>query len=284
MCGFSALQGLGNLRPQDYINYLKLVSSTNGRVEKAQFHAVISGKGRMYGQDDLTAVAKLWMEKMGYGSQPYLAVFHGDTDNNHIHLISTRIGKDGKKISSAFENRRAVHALQEVLGYHFALQYNLSTKAQFYLLLESRGYLGRNYNPSKLDAHIAGYKPDKVRMGQLRELLILHKDDPAFTDILKTRYQVELIFHAADGKAPYGYTILDHGTQQVFKGSEVLSLKYLGEGVREKVATPTATMPVNETSLPASYVGPVWIADDVDDEAVLGMKRRRKGKARKNTR
>ena len=35
---------------------------------------------------------------------------------------------------------------------------------------------------------------------------------------------------------------------------------------------------------PPIYIRPVWIADDIDDEAINGRNRRRKKKARTNTR
>lgn len=283
--GFGSLQGLQDLRPQDYINYLQLVSSTNTRIEKPQFHTVISCKGRMYTKEELTEIGRLWMEQMGYGGQPYLTVFHKDTANNHIHLVSTRIGKDGKKINSAYERFRAVSSMDRVLGYELALQYNLSTKAQFYLILESRGHLGRDYSEAKLAAHLASYKPDKDRMMQLRSLLIAYKDESAYTQMLMDRYQVQLVFHAAEGKAPYGYTILDHDTRQVFKGSEVLSLKYLSSTMNDQATAPNLYgYTEKEAFAPATYIGPVWIADDVDDEAIMGVKRRRKRKSTTNTR
>ena len=36
-----------------------------------------------------------------------------------------------------------------------------------------------------------------------------------------------MIYHAKDGKPPYGYTIIDHAEKNVFKGGEVISLKEL---------------------------------------------------------
>lgn len=284
--GFGALQVLQNLRPQDYINYLRLVSSVNKRIEKPQFHMVLSAKGNTYDKRQLTEIASLWMEEMGYGQQPYLVVFHKDTGNNHVHLLTTRIGKDGKKINSAFENLRAVSSLNKVLGYDAALQYQFSTRAQFYLLLENMGCLGRDFNDQQLEKQLAGYVPDKARIAELKALLWAQKDKPEFTQTLARQFQVELIFHSSEGKRPYGYTILDHQTKQVFKGSEVLSLKYLMEDWTEPAGTAKGDRSGAElmTSNDAAYVGPIWIAGDIDDEAILGRNRQRKKKARTNTR
>jgi hypothetical protein len=284
--GFGPLQALQNLRPQDFINYLQMVSAGNTRIEKAQFHAVISSKGRAYDKDQLTAVATLWMEEMGYGQQPYLAIFHKDTAHNHLHLVTTRVGKDGRKINSAYEYVRATASLNRVLGYDFALQYAFSTKAQFYMILESKGYMGRDFDERKLEKHLAAYQPDRVRIGELKALLWAHKEVAGYRELLHKHHRVELVFHAAEGKDPYGYTIIDHAAKQVFKGSEVLSLKHLTQ--QAQVQTSAGDNPLANVGLSgyeaASYIGPIWIADDIDDEAILGRNRHRKKQARTNTR
>lgn len=283
--GFGSLQGLHNLRPQDYLNYLQMVSSVNKRIEKPQFHAVISARQRTYDDQALTVVATAWLKEMGYGDQPYLIVFHKDTENNHVHLVSTRVGRDGKKINSGYERLRSLSALHKVLGYDAALQYRFTTKAQFYMVLESMGYPGRDLNEQKLMKHMAENPPDPKRTGELKALFLTHKGKEDFATFMADRYQVELVFHAAPGKAPYGYTIIDHGTKQVFKGSEVLSMKHLTvESTADK--NPNMAEPTDELHFDSSpnYIGPIWIADDIDDEATLGRNRQRKKKARTNTR
>ena len=147
---FGILNGIENLRPQDYINYLEALSSRNNQVKYPQFHVAISTKGRTHSKEELSAIAQQWMQEMGYGMQPYLLIYHKDTANNHVHIVSTRIGRDGKKIADAFEKIRAYKFLNQILGENEqhtlaqhvqqALSYSFSTRTQFALLLEQHGY------------------------------------------------------------------------------------------------------------------------------------------------
>ena len=303
MANFGLLQGLRSPRPQDLVNYLMMLAARNKGVANPQFHAVISGRAKIYDKQELTRAAVLWLKEMGYGDQPYLIVFHKDTDNHHVHVVSSRIDRNGVQINRDYEKVRAVRNIDKVLGYTFAMEYNFSTKAQFYMILENQGYLGRDYmHEKKLEKKLAAYRPDKSRMSELKLLFQEHKGDPELIQLLKSKYQLDLVFHASEGKKPYGYSVIDHATKQVFKGSEILSLKYLlaDDWEYKAVYNIRANDPVAESSYyftqfsdptnvttsktPASHIGPIYIANDVDDQQVLGMKRRRQKKARTNTR
>ena len=113
---FGPLQGLGQLKPQDYKNYLQMISSTNKGVKKPQFHVAISCAGREYDKHQLTEIAEQWLKLMGYGDQPYLIIFHKDTNNHHVHIVSTRVSHSGKKISDKYEKIRGQQQMQVVLG------------------------------------------------------------------------------------------------------------------------------------------------------------------------
>lgn len=147
---FGALHAMEQLRPKDYINYLNAISSQSKRTKYPQLHVVISTEGKSQTKDELTIVAEKWLKGMGYSDQPYLLIFHKDTNNNHIHLVSTRVGKDGKKISDSFEKLKAYQVLNRIEGIDEikevstkvdkALSYNFSTRPQFIMLLEAQGY------------------------------------------------------------------------------------------------------------------------------------------------
>jgi len=256
VANFGALQGLGQLRPEDYRGYLQAISSQNKRVSFPQFHAVISAKGKQYDKEALTDIATQWLEAMGYGDQPYLIVYHKDTANNHVHIVTTRIGRDGKKISSSFENIRAISNLNRIMGVDEkrsvnddikqALGYSFSTKAQFMLLLETKGYTLKE-NAGELSVIKFGINQGTVQLEQVQAIInkgqantarkaqlkaIFHKyaagyDSAGLQQILHQKFGIELVFHAKGGQAPYGYTIIDHAAKTVFKGGEVMALKTL---------------------------------------------------------
>ena len=87
---------------------------------------------------------------MGYGKNPFLIYHHADTDNSHIHLVSTLVDKQGTKVDDSFEKIRSQQVLQEILqldpaydmksGLEEALNYRFSTEAQFRLLMELKGF------------------------------------------------------------------------------------------------------------------------------------------------
>lgn len=272
--GFGPLQAYSQLKPEDYVNYLEMVSAGNKRVKLPQFHAVISDKERDSSKEELTDLAKAWLEKMGYGEQPYLIVFHKDTKNNHVHIVSTRVNKEGKKISSAFEKIRAVTQLNRVMQqdeYQMAKQdiskalaYKFSTKPQFMLILESKGYVvqetgGRlelikfgkklaELNVSTVKERIASAESDQARAVQLTAFFhkyrteysgVLREDTTALpgglekgnasytSDLavhLKKTFGLELVFHGKVGKPAYGYTVIDHAEGNVYKGGEIMDI------------------------------------------------------------
>ena len=175
--GFKALSGFSELKPQDYVNYLSSLAALNKRVVYPQFHAMISSKGRAADKQSLVLLAEKWLLGMGYGSQPYMLIFHKDTDNNHIHIVSSRVDLKGNKISDAFEKIRAYRVLNRLVGQNEkqlateavskSLQYQFTTAAQYLMILEAKGYsvklVGDTYNVSKFGELVAQVDISKIR-------------------------------------------------------------------------------------------------------------------------
>lgn len=87
----------------------------NRRTENPVFHVSLNPhpKDRL-SEDELRTIAREYMEKMGYGDQPYIVFRHDDIRRSHIHIVSVRVDRDGKKIGSAFEARRSMKILREI--------------------------------------------------------------------------------------------------------------------------------------------------------------------------
>lgn len=272
---FGYLQNATAIMPEEYKNYLKAFSATNTRVKDKQFHAVISCEGKKFDKHKLKQVAEAWLNEMGYANNPFLIVYHNDTNNNHVHIVSTRINSDGKKVNDSFEKKRAMAALQKIMQTDVkqvanqdiaeALKFNMSSLAQYKLILEKKGYVilekGGLLTLRKFDDIQATVPIDKVmkqislsdksenRISQLRaifekyrsihspEIKILYKPTTnkslktpiGYTSdlaiFLKDKFGLDIIFHGKEGKAPYGYTIIDHANKNIFKGGEIMPLK-----------------------------------------------------------
>lgn len=352
--GFGALQALQHLRPTDYVNYLEAQSSASSRTKYPQLHAVISCKGRSHSKEELTAIAEQWLDGMGYGEQPYLLVFHKDTANNHLHIVSTRVDKNGKKINDSYEKLRAYEVLNHIMGLdekqqadndiEKALSYGFSTRAQFMMILEAQGYNLKlsdgNYLLSrygkkqgvvpleKVDARIALFKKDIDRLAQLRAIFAKYRGghDPTviplpaphpggktsrpvgytseMAEMLFAKFGVQVIFHGKDGKSPYGYTLMDHSRKMAYKGKDLMPLAEFIRPSEDGPEISTTTDRNTTTSLGQSHPSEettgdtghmpetghwvpnvqIDISDDIDDEAIHGRNRRRKRRARTNTR
>ena len=131
-------------------SYLASVSKSE-KVKKPQFHAALSTKFRENSKEELTKIAENFMDEMGYGNQPFIVVFHNDTENNHVHIVSTRVDKQtGKKINDSYEKLKSQRALAKVMEKIYGisnveninklLSYRISSLKQLELLLERNGF------------------------------------------------------------------------------------------------------------------------------------------------
>ncbi|MDP4201124.1 MAG: conjugal transfer protein MobB [Bacteroidota bacterium] len=81
----------------------------NRRTEKPVLHISINPdpKDRL-SDEQLEEIAQTYMDKMGYGDQPFIVYKHEDIDRRHIHIVSLRIDENGRKIDHNFEKRRSM--------------------------------------------------------------------------------------------------------------------------------------------------------------------------------
>jgi len=92
----------------------------NKRTEKPVLHISVNPDPKdKLNDEQLSEIAQIYMQKMGYGEQPFIVYKHEDIERRHIHIVSLRVDENGKKIDHNFERRRSMdvcRALEQQYG------------------------------------------------------------------------------------------------------------------------------------------------------------------------
>lgn len=98
----------GRYTMEDVIADMEALIPKKCRTKKAVFHCSLNPHpDEKLSDEQLTQIAKEYMEALGYGKQPYIVFKHNDIAREHIHIVSLRINGEGKKINDKFEKRRS---------------------------------------------------------------------------------------------------------------------------------------------------------------------------------
>ena len=209
-----------------YKRYLNMIGSLNPNVKNKQFHAILSTKGHKHSFEELKNYAKEYINFMGYEKNPYLIYGHRDTENNHVHIVSTRVDKQGNKIDDTYEYIRSQQFLKQVLKVDYginyeelkneSLSYQFSTVAQFKLLLERYHYKFKEKD-DRILVFKSGNKIDEISIELLQEKIKTYsghsnlkkkykaifekysdgKNIEQFKNIVHEKFGIEIIFHTA---------------------------------------------------------------------------------------
>ena len=80
----------------------------NSHVRKPVIHISLNPSPKdILSEEQMVVLAQEFMEKFGYGNQPYMVWLHEDINRKHMHIVSVRIDETGEKID---HNREAVRA------------------------------------------------------------------------------------------------------------------------------------------------------------------------------
>ncbi|WP_077416160.1 conjugal transfer protein MobB [Chryseobacterium sp. JV274] len=74
---------------------------------------------------DYREMAQQYMQEMGYGNQPYVVFKHTDIDRTHIHIVTTCVQIDGKKISDRYDHPQSIEVCRKL-----EKQYNLKVAGE----------------------------------------------------------------------------------------------------------------------------------------------------------
>lgn len=71
----------------------------NSRVRTNALHIMLNfDTSEKIGTAKLQQIAAAYMEKIGFGDQPYLVYQHKDAAHDHVHIVTTNMQADGKRI------------------------------------------------------------------------------------------------------------------------------------------------------------------------------------------
>lgn len=109
---------------------MKSAIPENCRTKKMVFHCSLNP----HPDDKLSDaqfqdMAKEYMERMGYGKQPYMVFKHNDIAREHIHIVALRVDSEGNKINDKFERRRS-KKITDMLEQKYSLIKSSNTNEQ----------------------------------------------------------------------------------------------------------------------------------------------------------
>ena len=76
---------------------------------------------------ELQDIAREYLEKMGFGNQPYLVFKHEDIDRHHLHIVTVRVDENGKSIDTRnnfYRSKQITRELERKYGLHDAERRN----------------------------------------------------------------------------------------------------------------------------------------------------------------
>lgn len=124
--------------------------------------------------EQLTAIGEEYMQKLGYGNQPYMIFKHEDIERKHIHIVSLRVDSNGRKINDSNEYRRSkaiTEELEQKYGLHPAEGQKKGEDWQLTPVDSSKGNLKKQIN-NVVKPLLKMYRFQSV--GEFRALLSLY--------------------------------------------------------------------------------------------------------------
>lgn len=123
---------------------------------------------------ELENLGREYLEKLGYGDQPYLIFKHEDIDRHHLHIVSVNVDERGRRLNKDFIHRRSKRITTELerkYGLHPADRRQHRNDNPLRKVDASQGDVKRQV-ANTVRAVMAGYK--FRTMGEYRALLSLY--------------------------------------------------------------------------------------------------------------
>ncbi|MFT4222360.1 conjugal transfer protein MobB [Dysgonomonas sp.] len=124
--------------------------------------------------EQLADIGREYMERLGYGGQPYMIFKHHDIGREHIHIVASRVQTDGKLVPDKFEKERSAKIVTDLEREYFLIPAKGQTQGEAWLLSPVDAPQG---NLKKQVSNVLHALNEKYRFGsfgEYRSLLSLY--------------------------------------------------------------------------------------------------------------
>lgn len=120
----------GNINIGAMAENFKAFMPRMGRTKKPVLHISLNPHpdDRLTDQD-FEILAREYLDKLGFGEQPFIIYKHEDIDRHHIHIVTVNVNEQGKRLDQSFLFRRSkkiTTELEEKYGLHKAQREKVS--------------------------------------------------------------------------------------------------------------------------------------------------------------
>lgn len=165
---------VGELTIKDKLKNFEEYDRGNRRTRIKSVHISLNfHPGEKLSERKLQEIATEYMDRIGFGNQPYLVYQHFDVDHPHVHIVTTRITRDGSRIDMHNIGRKKSEPARKAIEQKYKLAKASISKNQ--------------YNPD-IRKVIYGKMPTKKSLADVvREVIKTYKFTslPEFNAVLK---------------------------------------------------------------------------------------------------
>lgn len=120
----------GKVSVSGMVDNFKAFMPKMGRTKKPVLHISLNPHpdDRLSDQD-MEVMAREYLEKLGFGEQPWVMYKHEDIDRHHIHIVTVNVNEEGKRLNQDFLYRRSkkiTTELEEKYNLHKAQREKIS--------------------------------------------------------------------------------------------------------------------------------------------------------------
>lgn len=123
---------------------------------------------------EMESLAREYLEKLGYGDQPYLIFKHEDINRHHLHIVTVRVDENGRSIDTRnnfYRSKQITRELEQKYGLHDAERRNRRLDTPLHKVDASAGDVKKQVG-NTVKALNAQYRFQS--MGEYRALLSLY--------------------------------------------------------------------------------------------------------------